>query len=105
VASITIAVFTRKATAGTILSVPFLPGDIEIASGTHAQRIETGSDAASNLNKKSLLETTRNIALILLRNIARAAFQGTSGYEAPTDIITNLLLSLQANDDWNKGKA
>jgi hypothetical protein len=105
VTSIIIAIFTRKAAAGTTLFIPFLPEDIEVASGTHAQRTETESDTISNLSEKSLLETTRNIAFALPRSTARAAFQRTNGYEAPTDTITNLLLSLQANDNWNKRKA
>jgi hypothetical protein len=99
VASITLAVLTRKAAAGTTPSTPSLPGNIKVASGTHAQRTETGSDTASNLSEKSLLETTQNIALTLPRNTARTAFQGTSGYEILTDTITNLLLSLQTNDN------
>ena len=59
----------------------------------------------TNLSEESLLETIRNIVFTLPRNTARAAFQGTSDYETPTDTITNLLLSLQASDNWNKGKA
>jgi hypothetical protein len=105
VTSITIAILTRKAAAGITLFIPFLPGDTEIASGTHAQRTETENDTALNLSEKSLLETTRNITFTLPKNTARAAFQRTSGYETPTDTITNLLLSLQANDNWSKGKA
>jgi hypothetical protein len=104
VASIIIAILTRKTAAGITLSAPFLSGDIEVASDIHAQCTETGSNTASNLGEKSLLETTRNIALTLPRSTARAAFQGTSGYETPTDTIINLLLSLQTNDNWNKGK-
>jgi hypothetical protein len=105
VTNITIAILTRKAAAGTTPSIPFLPGNTEIASGTHAQRTETESDTASNLNKKSLLKTTRNIALTLPKNTTHATFQGTSDYEILTNTIINLLLSLQANDNWNKGKA
>ena len=104
VTNIIIAVFTRKAAADIIFLIPFLPGDIKIASNTHAQRTETESEAASNFSEKSLLETIRNIAFTLPRSTARAAFQGTSGYEAFTDTITNLLLFLQTNDNWNKGK-
>jgi hypothetical protein len=104
VASIIIAIFTRKAAAGATLFVPFLLGDIEDASDTHAQRTETGSNAVSNLSEESLLKTIRNIAFTLPRSTARIAFQGTNGYEVPTDIIINLLLSLQINDNWNKGK-
>jgi hypothetical protein len=74
VASIIIAVFTRKAAAGITLSIPSLPGNIEVASGTHAQCTETGNDTILNLGEKSLLETTRNIALALPRSTARAAF-------------------------------
>jgi hypothetical protein len=102
--SIIIAVFTRKAAAGITLFIPFLPGDIEVVSSIHAQYTETGSDAASNLGKESFLKTIRNIVLALPRNTTRAAFQGMSDYEIPTDTIINLLLSLQANDDWSKGK-
>jgi hypothetical protein len=74
VANITIAVFTRKAAAGIILFVPFLPGNIEVAFDTHAQCTETESDTVSNLSEKLFLETFRNIVFTLPRNIARAAF-------------------------------
>jgi hypothetical protein len=93
VASIIIAVFTRKAAVGIIPSAPSLLGDIEDASGIYAQRTETGNDAVSNLSEKSFLKTIRNIAFTLPRSTARIAFQGTSGYEILTDIITDLLLS------------
>jgi hypothetical protein len=74
VASITIAILIRKVAAGITLSVPSLLRDIEVVSGTHAQCTEIGSDTVSNLGKKSLLETIRNIVFALPRNIARVAF-------------------------------
>jgi hypothetical protein len=54
IASITFAVFTRKAAAGIIFFAPFLPEDVKDASDTHTQRTKTGSDTASNFNKESL---------------------------------------------------